>query len=111
MVVQTRHTHNPGTRAALTIDNSLALKHLEVNQLLQRNQRALVSAGPGHRAGGDTFTAPGGGRLACHPSSNNKSWFLRQIMLSSLPKHGKQGPEQATLHQLLFPRTLEMFRV
>lgn len=50
------HTH-PGTRTTLTIDNSLALKHLEVNQLLWRNQRALVSAGhvgPGY--GGGTKT-------------------------------------------------------
>ena len=46
--------HNPGTRTALTVNNSLALKHLEINQLLQRNQRAFVSAGHvgnGYRGG------------------------------------------------------------
>lgn len=46
----TGHTYNPRTTAALTIDNSLALKHLEVNQLLQRNQRAHVT--PGHTGPG-----------------------------------------------------------
>lgn len=39
-----RHTHNPEPRATLTIYNSLALKHLQVNQLLQRNQKTLVNA-------------------------------------------------------------------
>jgi hypothetical protein len=32
------HPQNPKACAALTVYNSLALEHLEVNQLLQRNQ-------------------------------------------------------------------------
>lgn len=61
----TGHTHNPRTTAALTIDNSLALKHLEVNQLLQRNQRAHVTRG--HTGPGTAGKTSGPGCGAARP--------------------------------------------
>lgn len=88
------HTQNLEARATLTIYNSLALKHLKVNQLLQRNQKTFIN--PGHEASTqmeDLYYIHDDHYLANNHNTDNKPQLWGHTVLFPTTKHGKEGPE------------------
>lgn len=96
-------TLNPEARATLTIYHPLALEHLQVNQLLQRNQKIPVSPGPqASTQMEDLYYIP-------HDSSaDNKPRLWGHTVLFPTTKPGKARTWVSSCESAVFSRALTM---